>query len=96
MTAAPPAVRKVASETRDRTIQPCKLLLTLGYTAADLDEVGISTGKWAGWGTLLNRKVEVKSSSIGGKEGRGLFAGISVAALEFPVLPFSMLATASP
>ena len=75
----PPSLRRTEvsfdSQLDRSTYAPCTLLIELGYEATALSEVGISVGNWAGWGTLLNRKVEAKISNVGGKEGRGLYAG---------------------
>ena len=88
MSDAPPALDRQQSEARKFAHQPVEALLSSAdILQRNLELLGWKqlfgitvnkknpVNKWQGWGTLLNRRVEAKVSTVGGKEGRGLYAG---------------------
>ena len=91
----PLRIRRQASDARRANIEKLRLLLEIGFVPFDLQEEASRAAKrarkdadgaakgawWSEWGTLLDRKVAVKESKLGGGE-RGLFAGVRFAASE--------------
>jgi hypothetical protein len=71
-----PKAQRQASYARELIEQPVRIVLQMPHPDL-LKMLEFKPGKtWSSWGTLLNRKVEARVSEIGGREGRGLFAGV--------------------
>ena len=77
------ALRRLASENRTVVHQPIVALLenpdllkVIGWEGLGFQVSARSPMRhWQEWGTLCNRKVEVRNSEVGEDAGRGLFAG---------------------
>ena len=72
-------VRKQASLDRQAVNTPVALLLQQPTLYSHLGYAKLASTRpgrhWTDWGTLLNRKLEVRDSTLGEAAGRGLFAG---------------------
>ena len=77
--AQPLDVRRQASLDRQAVNQPVTLLLQQPTVYAAAGYANLASTRpgpnWKDWGTLLNRKVVVRDSTLGPGSGRGLFAG---------------------